>query len=132
MCEGVRVIHETCSKGKTRYLPNTKLRVIDNVIGHGELGLVLRGVHRLNLPNQAALSHQYAAVVLRHVRQERHHQRILTLYLSQPFGQPHHALPIVPVPGQERHISPGRPRRRHGLGYSRPGDGGGDDIGCHM
>jgi len=63
---------KTCKHGLA-YLPNTKLGVVDDIVGHGELGLVLRWVHRLNLLHNAPLRHQNLTVVLRHVGQDCHH-----------------------------------------------------------
>ena len=50
------------------YLPNAQLGVVDDIIGHGKLGLVLRWVHRLNLFNNAALRDENLPVLFRNIR----------------------------------------------------------------
>lgn len=37
------------------YLPDTELGVVDDIIGHGELSLVLRRVNRFDLADYATL-----------------------------------------------------------------------------
>ena len=110
----------------SQYLPDAELGVVDDVVRHGELRLVLRRVHGLDLADDAALRDEDAAVGLRHVGQHGHHQRVRRAGLAQALGQAHHALPVVPVAGQERHV---RPRR--GLRHRR-GGGGGGGLGGHL
>lgn len=96
------------------YLPDAKLGVVDHVVGHSELGLVLRRVDRLDLSHYAPLVHQNLTVVLRHIWQHRHHQWVLALGLSQPLGQTNHPFHVVAVPGQESHVGPARSARSLG------------------
>ena len=49
------------------YLPDTKLGVVDDVVGHGKFSLVLRRVNVLDLTDNAALRFQDPTVLLRHV-----------------------------------------------------------------
>jgi hypothetical protein len=105
------------------YLPDAELGVVDDVVRHGELRLVLRRVHGLDLAEDAALRDEDAAVGLRHVGQKGHHQGIGRADLAQALGQAHHALPVVAVARQERHV---RPRR----GLHRRSGGGG--LGGHL
>nr|ACR36593.1 unknown [Zea mays] len=108
-------------------LPDAELGVVDDVVRHGELRLVLRRVHGLDLADDAALRDEDAAVGLGHVGQHRHHQGVGRADLAQALGQPHHALPVVAVARKERHVRPRgrlhRRRRRRGLG---------GHLGCHQ
>ena len=97
---------ENLMKWLQTHLPDAEFGVVDDVVGHGELGLVLRRVHRLDLPDDAALVLQNAAVLRLDVRQYHHHKWVCGFHLSQPLGQPHHALHVVAVTGQESHICP--------------------------
>lgn len=58
---------------KGSYLPYTELGVVDDVIGHGILGLVIGRVNGFDFPDNTALRLQDIAVFLRHVRQNGNH-----------------------------------------------------------
>lgn len=53
------------------YLPNTELGIVDDVIGHGELSLVLGRVNGFDLSDYAILRFKNAAVVFGDVGQDR-------------------------------------------------------------
>ena len=89
-------------------LPDAKFGVVDNVVGHGKLSLVFRRMNRLDLPDYTALVHQYAAVLLRDVRQNCNHQRVGSFNLPQPFGQANPTLHIVTVPCQKCNVGTAR------------------------
>ena len=112
-----------------QYLPDAELGIVDDIVRHGELRLVLRRVHGLNLADDAALRDEDATVGLRHVGQHGHHQRVGRADLAEALGQAHHALPVVPVARQERHVRPrrGLHRRGGGLGDHRAGT-----LGSHL
>lgn len=57
---------------KERYLPDTELGVVDDVISHGELGLVVRRINGFNLADYAALRAEDVTVLFRYVGQNCH------------------------------------------------------------
>lgn len=99
-----RIQKEKYKKEKETNLPNTKLRIIDNIISHSEPGLVLRRVNRFNFLNNTSLRLQNPPVLLRDVWQHGHDQGVRGFHLSEALGQSDDALHIVAVAGQERHV----------------------------
>lgn len=89
------------------YLPKAKLAVVEKKISPN-ICVVLIGIGRrecwLDLTEYTALLHQDAAVLHRHVGQERHHKRESTADFPQTLGQSNDAFHIVAGASQERHV----------------------------
>ena len=58
---------EDLKNPRVMYLPNTKFGVVDDVVGHGKLGLVLRWINRFDLTNNATLRLQDPTVFLGYI-----------------------------------------------------------------
>lgn len=101
------------------HLPNAKLRVVDHIVRHGEVGLVLGRVDRFNLADDAALRLEDLPVLHWHVREDCHHEGERRFRPPEPLRQAGHALHVVTVPGEEGDV--GILRRISQLGNSYRG-----------